>query len=340
MKLRIVQVGLGGWGQDWAANVVSRNTDVETVAWVEIVEEALDKAQKRLKLPKERCFRTLEEALAAYETDAVLITASLPGHVPSALTALQADKHVLLEKPFAPTIAEALQVVEMAEQRKRILMISQNYRYTAGVQAAIELVRKQVLGRVGMVNIDFRRYANGGPVEGNRHYTLWQPLLVDMAIHHFDLMRAVLGQEPTKVSCQLWNPPWSHFVEPPAGGATITFDGGAVVNYRGSWISTGPQTNWSGDWRMECELGEIAWTSRGELPEHVLLRPLGKPEQPVPLSKMALEDRNGSLNAFVQSVRAGEQPITSGRNNLKTLALMYGAVESATTGLSVTIPQL
>ena len=56
------------------------------------------------------------------------------------------------------------------------------------------------LGAVGTVHVDFRKYVTkeGG---GHRHFTLLDPLLVDMAIHHFDLMRYVLGQEPTGITC-------------------------------------------------------------------------------------------------------------------------------------------
>src|SRR5689334_2372414 len=98
MALRLIHVGLGGWGRNWAQWVVAQNKDVETVAWVEVVEEVMNLAKDQLNLPSERCFSTLEEALAKVESDAVLITANLPGHVPCALTALRAGKHVLLEK--------------------------------------------------------------------------------------------------------------------------------------------------------------------------------------------------------------------------------------------------
>jgi predicted dehydrogenase len=338
MAIRIVQVGMGGWGQSWAASVVSPNKDVETVAWVDMDEGTLQSAQERLNLPKQRCFLTLQSALENVDTDAVLVTASLPGHVPNTLEALNAGKHVLLEKPFAPTIGEAQQLVALAEQNKRVLMIGQNYRFFPAIRAAIDLVRKQELGPVGVVNIDFRRYSNTAPQDTNRHYHIWQPLLVDMSIHHFDMMRAVLGQEPRQVICKTWNPPWSRFVEPSTGVATVTFDGGAVVNYRGSWVSTGPQTNWGGEWNMECEGGEIIWTSRGELPDKVLVRPLGKSARAVKLPEVPLTDRSGCLNAFVQALQSGQEPESSGRDNLKTLALMLASVEAAATEQPVLIP--
>jgi predicted dehydrogenase len=337
MTLRLIHVGLGGWGSNWAKNVVELNKEVQTVAWVEVVPEALALAQETLKLPEERCFATLEDALARYDADAVLITASLPGHIPVTRAALQAGKHVLLEKPFAPTVAEAQEMVELAEKNQRILMISQNYRYYPAVRKVVELVNSQIVGPVTAVNIDFRQYDNTVPQATHRHYHIPHPLLMDMSIHHFDLMRLVLNQEPRRVVCTTWNPSWSKYDEAPAGAASIVFDQGTVVNYRGSWISTGEITNWAGIWHMECEKGEIVWTSRGALPESVIIRPLGKPAETVKLPEVPATDRQGSLAAFVAAVQTGEEPECSGRRNLYTLALMFATIKAAETGLPINL---
>ena len=337
MAIRLVQVGMGGWGRNWATNILQHSEDVALVACVDVDTEMLAQAQQLLNIPAERCFQSLKSALTEVEAEAVLITGSLPAHVPVALEALDAGKHVLLEKPFAPTLTEAQQVVEMAANRNRVLMISQNYRFFPAVQAVTALMREGKLGAVGTVTIDFRRYNNNSDAKAHRQYQIWQPLLVDMAIHHFDLMRVVLDQEPTQISCQTWNPPWSKFVGPAVAAATIAFDGGAVVNYRGNWVSPAPRTSWSGEWHIECTKGEIVWTSRDDTaPDHVYIRSLGKRIRSVPLSEIPLKDRHGSLKAFVQAIGTGQEPESSGRDNLHTLELMLAAVESATSHLPVT----
>ncbi len=340
MALRLIQIGLGGWGQNWYSEVISQNKAVETAGWVEIDEQALAAARQRFNLPQERCFLDLEEALAAVDADAVLITASLPGHVPAARAALRAGKHVLIEKPFAPTLAEAEDVVKLAEESQRILMVSQNYRFGLAVRKVRTQVRQQLLGPVSSVTIDFRRSANTVPATNHRHYQLWHPLLVDMAIHHFDLMRYVLGQEPLEIMGKTWNPTWSNFVEPPAGALIVTFDGGTVVSYRGSWISHGPITNWCGDWTMDCERGQIVWTGRGEQGDKVLVRPEGQRARAMRLPVLEQVDRKGSLQAFVQAIEKGEQPESTGRDNLKTLALMFAAIRATESGLPVKIADL
>jgi len=335
---------MGGWGRDWARTVLRQDEDVELLACVDADPASLALARRELNLPSRSCFGSLTEALAETNAktaaDAVLITANLPGHVPLAVEALRAGKHVLLEKPFAPSVGEGRQVVELAARQERVLMISQNYRFFPAVRTVRDLVRSGSLGEVGAVSVYFRRYANSAEREGNRHYALHQPLLADMAIHHFDLMRFVLGQEPVDVTCHAWNPPWSKFEGPAAALATICFDGGAVVSYRGSWVSPGPKTPWAGEWRMECAGGEIAWTSRDDLGasvDRVTVRPLGKRARRLELPTGMPIDRAGSLRAFAQAVATGEQPESSGRDNLGIIELMNAAIEAATAGVPVHI---
>lgn len=344
MQLRIIQVGLGGWGRSWYQNVLRHASDVEVVAWVDADAAALALARQTFALPAERCFSALGDALAAVPAEAVLVTAALPGHVPVALEALAAGKHVLVEKPFAPTLAEARQVVEAARDAGRLLMVSQNYRFFPAPRTVAALVREGALGEVGMIAVDFRRYANRAPREGHRHYTIAHPLLLDMAIHHFDLLRMVVGREPAHVTCHAWNPPWSNFTQPAAADATIVFDGGLAASYRGSWVSPGPETPWAGVWRMELAGGEITWTSRGggtvaAEDDRVTVRRLGKGARRVALPALDALDRAGSLAAFARAVAEGREPESSGRDNLGSIALMHAMIESAASGLTVPVPR-
>lgn len=346
--IRLVQVGMGGWGLDWASRILPDFAPIEPVAWVDLSPALLEQTQTRLGVPAERCFLSLEQALAAVPADAVLVTAALPGHVPVALAALAAGKHVLVEKPFAPSVSEAQRVVAAAAAAGRVLMVSQNYRYYPAARAVAELIAAGSLGPVSAVRVEFRKYANTRPRGANPHYEISHPLLLDMAIHHFDLLRLVLHQEPTSVYCHAWNPPWSNFRDPAAAVATIAFDGGAVVEYRGSWVSTAPDTPWAGAWRIECERGEISWSSRDDWTpdaralnaDTVVVRPLGKRARRIPLPTLEHVDRAGTLAAFAAAIRSGQEPETSGRRNVPTLALTFAAIASAASGRSQPVAAL
>ncbi|NOK59893.1 MAG: putative dehydrogenase [Chloroflexi bacterium AL-W] len=342
--VRIIQVGMGGWGQDWLKNVLANFVDAQIVAHVDTSTVVLQQIQQRFKKSKEICFETLETACAAVDAEAVLITAALPAHVPVALAALQAGKHVLVEKPFTPTLAEAQQLVEMAQNNNRTLMVSQNYRFFPAVQAVTTLLKEKQLGTIGTVNVNFRFNMGTVLADGHHYYTSFYPLLADMAIHHFDLMRLTLGQDATQVSCVTWNPSWSKFIDPACAAATITFADGTCVNYRGSWVSTGAPTQWGGEWSVECADGEISWSSRASSEDvsgdWVKIHRTGATPQNLPLTKMFHTDRVGSLAAFIAAICTGQQPTCSGYDNLGSIALMHTVIEASKTGMTLQVPKV
>jgi predicted dehydrogenase len=338
--LRILQVGLGGWGRDWASRVLPGVPGVELVGGVDPEPTARKLAREMAGLPPSRLFARLEDGFARVESDAVLVTTVLPGHVPVARAALEAGKHVLVEKPFAPSVAEARSLVELAAERGLTVMVSQNYRFFPAVLAVAELVRDRELGQLHEISIDFRRYSSFALSGPGHHFAYEQPLLVDMSIHHFDLLRAVLGREPIRVSSETWNPAWSGFAGPPVGVASIVFDDRPVVSYRGSWITAGPVTPWGGEWRMDFERGEVLWTTRGDessLADVVVVRPRGGKPKTRLLRRMGLIDRWATLGEFAAAVSERREPQCSGRDNLGTLAIVAAAVESAALGTTVKV---
>ncbi|SMB80691.1 Gfo/Idh/MocA family protein [Deinococcus hopiensis] len=326
--LRLVQVGLGGWGRDWT-RIVRASADVEQSAFVDSNPEALALAAKGGADPR-RCFPSLETALEAGPADAVLITTGVGGHAPVALAALEAGLPVLVEKPFAATLAQAQEVVRAAARRRLPLMVSQNYRFHPAPALAAQVVREERLGALGFVEVDFRRDNARPRPPATAHHALPDPLLMDMAIHHFDLMRFVLGRGPLRISCTAFNPPWSPFRDPAAAAAEIEFEGGVVVSYRGSWASSGPVTPWAGEWRMDAEGGEIRWTSRDEpTPDFVAVRQLGQDLERLALPELPHLDRAGALSEFAAAIREGRESASSGRENLPSLALAFAARLSA-----------
>jgi len=338
--VRLLQVGMGGWGRWWARLVLPRVPEVELVGCVDSDPRALELAREQAGVPAERCFTSLERALAATDSEAVLVSTSLPGHVPVARAALEAGRHVLVEKPFAPSLAEARGLVELAAERGLVLMVSQNYRFFPAVRAVVELVRSGRLGPLAAVDVDFRhRSTVAEPGVRTGHRLLAQPLLMDMSIHHFDLMRLLLGRDATWISCQAWNPAWSDFDGPPTAVAAIRF-GDLVVSYRGSWLTWSADTAWAGEWRMTFERGEVWWTSRdllgGEGAERVIVRDAAG-ERQLPLAVLPLADQAGSLAELIAAIGAGRQPESSGRENLGSLALALAAIQSSERGEPVTL---
>ena len=333
--MKLIHVGLGNWGLDWEANALPPVDDiVERVAIVDAHEPTLAKAQKKLKLPDAKCFADLDEAFAATDADLVLITAPMVAHVPLAIQAMEAGKHVLVEKPFAGTLAEAQEAVAVSERTGKTLMVSQNYRFYPAPRTAAQLVAEGTMGQPGSVYVDFRRWANDPEYEMNRHYQFPHPLLFDMSIHHYDLMRMVLGQEAVEVYARDTSPSWSKFDEESEALLIITFANGQILSYRGSWVSSGDPTHWAGDWRMEFSEGELAWTSRAGADlaasgDVVTARHRGAKPVEQPMKELPKLGRSMGLKQLVESIERGVEPESSGRENLGTVAIMEASVRSA-----------
>ena len=333
IPLRLIQVGLGPHGRNWARKVVPEIGEIEVVAFVDKDPYALDALKEEAGVPAERCFESLTEAIAATQPQAMLNTTALPAHVPVTRAALEAGLHVLVEKPLAASFAQAQELVDMAAARNLILMVSQNYRFFPAPRVIAAMVHESALGKLYAVEIDFRRYSTVGQNGRGRHHLEEQPLLVDMSIHHFDLLRMILSREPRRIYCEAWNPEWTAFSGPSVAVASIDFEGGVVVSYRGSWISAGPVTPWAGEWRMEFENGEVRWTSAADsdiTQDKVVVRPRNEEARTITLPTVPRTGTWGTLTEFAAAIRSGREPETSGRNNMGTIALMAAAVESAT----------
>jgi predicted dehydrogenase len=332
--LRLAQIGLGDWGRDWAWRVVPAVGNVEAVAYVDSDARALPLLTKHMPVDGARSFVSLVDAVETARPDALLITTTLAGHEPLTRAGLEAGLHVLVEKPFTDDLTCAQELVELAASRNLTLMVSQNYRHFPAARMAAKIARESELGDLFAVTIDFRRNAASPPKPHRRHHDDVQPLLLDMSIHHFDLLRFVLGRDPLRIRCEAIDPPWSGFAGPPAAFASIDFDG-VVVSYRGSWVSSGPITPWAGEWTMEFERGQVWWTSRGDrglVNDKVVIRPRRGRPAIVKLPLVEQLDRAGTLAEFAHAIHEGREPQTSGRDNLRTLEFTLGAIDSAGRG--------
>lgn len=331
--VKAIQIGLGHWGFNWSDEVIPKVPTVKMVGYVDSNPEATARVQNELGVPEHLLFTSLEDAVKASDAQLAICTLRTEAHYPVVMRCLELGLNVIVEKPFASTIAQAKEMVALAEAKGLVLMVSQNYRFQPAPIEAAKLIAAEKFGPVNLVSIDFRRHA---PTQGYRYWDMPDPLLADMSIHHFDLMRMVLGDNPKRVSCRTWNPPASPFGFHPIGVATLEFEKGTIVSYRGSWMSSGPVTPWAGEWTMDCSEGQIIWTSRDHFkgvagPDQMSLRPLDGAATPVDLTPVEYSDRVGTLASVAMAIESGTTPdrFSSGADNIYSLALVQASILSA-----------
>jgi predicted dehydrogenase len=265
MAVGIILVGVGSWGVDWATNIFPQVANARLVGIVCRHPHRKDDLAHQCDRPKEVVFGSLKEAMSETSADAVLIATQTSSHAEIAEEALQAGLHVLVEKPFAETVQQACSLVQRAKERARVLMVSQNYRFFPAARLAAIMVRENRLGQVHRVSIDFRRNARStDPTRASWLERQNQPLLLDLGIHHFDLIRMVTGLEACSAYCVTTTPGHSRFRDPSTASALISLENNVSVSWKGSWENAGGGTTYSGDWRIECERGDIVWACRGD----------------------------------------------------------------------------
>ena len=285
-------------------------------------------------------YESVEEAIAGVGCDAVLV-ASTPGtHHAVAKPALQAGKHALVEKPLASNLEDAFDLVDAAERAGRVLMVSQNYRFNAPFRAVQRAVPE--LGELVSVRICCRRDTRTLFAPEDFRYSMRHPYVLDMSVHHFDLLRAATGRDVRSVYARGWRVPDSPFVHHPAVAAMVDLNGGVPVIYEGDWATHEPETSWNGDWEIVGEAGRLLWSGdtdkRGS--GEVVVERWGEGPQQVEQPGLEFVEREATLQALRAAVEGGEKPETAAADNVRSLAAMLGCVKSIEGGEPVYVAAL
>jgi len=143
----------------------------------------------------------------------------------------------------------------------------------------------------------------------------------------FDLMRNFIKSDPVEVYAKSYKPIWSWFKGDPSVNLTFTFKNGVICSYNGSWVAKGLETTWNGEWRFECNNGVLLsrddkiFTGSGTE---------GEPQEIKP-ENFELEGQKYTFHEMAQAIRENREPETNGEDNLKSLGMVFAALESAKT---------
>ncbi|MCY4145273.1 MAG: Gfo/Idh/MocA family oxidoreductase [Chloroflexi bacterium] len=338
--MKVIQVGIGGMGNAWLG-AAQRSPKVDFAAFVEIDADIADQQAARYGLDRALIFRTLPEALARVAADAVINVTPPQFHREISVLSLEAGLPVLSEKPLAGTMDDARAIVDAADRTGLLHSVAQNYRYRPLTQTIKRVLDSGMLGAVGAVHVEFYK----GPRFGGFREEMPQPLIVDMAIHHFDLLRFFLGSEARSIGARSWNPPWSWYRGDASAVAQIDFASGVPASYVGSWCSQAGETSWNANWRFDCERGVLRVEDDSLRVQRLLgvgegggaLRNQHSQPEIVPLLDMAREGQDYLLDEFVDAVNSGGSPATSAQDNIRTMELVFGAVRACATGETISL---
>jgi predicted dehydrogenase len=169
------------------------------------------------------------------------------------------------------------------------------------------------------------------------------PLILDMSIHTFDAARYLTGADPVSVYCHSFNPARSWYKGDASAVAIFEMTDGIVFTYRGSWCALGENTGWNSHWRLLGSRGSVLWNGTEDFKAEAV-KPDAEPKfildnqsLEVPVAAMETVGHAAIMREFVSALRENRQPETDCRDNIKSLAMVLAAVESAKTGKKVTV---
>jgi predicted dehydrogenase len=330
--MRVILLGVGGFGKSWR-NALKAVPGVEVAAAVDIRPEALDEAAGLFAVPPERYFASDELPWEEVEADALIHSAPQNVRHSHVMRALKAGKHVLAVKPMSDRYETAVEMAQEAAKRDRKLVIAQQIRFHPVILQLREFVQSGALGEIGYVHLDFYYIREGYKGSYPQRY----PLLVQGSIHHFDLLRWVLGSDAKSVIAENWNPSWVEGGGKAGAYAVFEMTNGVRACYR-SVPTRSDQMNWFCDWRIEGADG-IAEAKGGRVflnGEEIR----SETEDLQGFNRRLPDLQEAVLRTFIDYVSGGEEPGISGRNNLNSVAMSFGAIQSGESGRRVDLNDL
>jgi predicted dehydrogenase len=226
MENRQIKVGLIGYGY-WGPNLLRnlRETDgVEVTRCVDLRPERRAAASKRY--PTVQVSAEADDILNDSEIDAVVIATPVFTHYALARQALEANKHVLVEKPMTRTTKEAEELIQLAKSRQVVLMVDHTFVYTGAVRRMKEIIEAQELGELyyfDSVRVNLGLFQHDIDV-------IW-----DLAPHDVSILTYLIPEKPHSVSAVGADHTGRGLVD--VAYLTLHFTNNFIAHFHVNWLS-------------------------------------------------------------------------------------------------------
>ena len=339
-ELRGALVGCGavatwcGWGE-----ALNTPPELEIVGLVDLDLSRAERLKEKFGFASALVGTDFREVFDKTRPD-VVFDATIPEiHCQVTLEALGRGCHVLGEKPLADSMENARNVVAAAEESGLTYAVIQNARYEPNIRRIQRFLESEAIGPLTTVHCDYFI----GPHFGGFRDRMRNVLLLDKAIHTFDAARFLTGEDAVSVFCREWNPPGSWYEHDASAVAFFEMTHNLVFTFRGSWCAEGMSTSSEGTWRFLGERGTLLWDGGDDVRAQIAVETKGIKstlqdlEIPEWNDETKIGDHAGLVREFVRCVREGEVPETICTGNIKSLAMVFAAIESAEHGRMVAL---
>ena len=326
--VRMAVIGCGYWGPNLIRNI----TKVKDCRLVAIADQRPERLESVKHLNSEMKPTTVtSEVIESDSIDAVVIATPISTHFELAKACLQNGKHVFIEKPITTTSAQCRELMRLAQQQRRVLMVDHTFIYSGAVRKLREIIDSGELGEI--YYYDSVRLNLG----------LFQPdvnVLWDLAPHDFSLLTHLLDRKATRVTASGSSPvSWNGWQRESIAYVNVELEGGAIAHFHLNWLSP-----------VKLRRTLIGGSRKMVIYDHL------DPENQIKIFdkgvevrqdqdryKVLVQYRMGDLvcpkvdqtealevacKHFIHCIQTGEQPLTDGAAGLRVVQLLEAAERS------------
>lgn len=272
-------------------------------------------------------YGSYEEPATDPKIDALYVCTPHYLHLENVTLAASAGKHVLVEKPIARNLEEATQIIEVSSRAGVTLMVAENLRFMAAVRRCKEIVDSGAIGRLRLVQLQEEAPFMPGGWRSNLGLN-GGGVFIDGGIHKVHFLRYLLG-EPEHIYAAVLPPALSGHEGEDGLVMVARWSNGTVGLINHSWVGSSRTTpRWVS---VSGTQGRVCF----EICDTWLRLEGHNSEETIQLD----EDHSGitpMVREFLNSIRVGREPETSGQEGLRDLALVLKAYESSNMGTSLT----
>jgi predicted dehydrogenase len=334
--MNLIHIGLSTRGRHWL-KIVRDHPAGTSVACVDSQASALDWVESHFPGLRSACYDDLANALESTKADAAIISVPPASRATHAVQALEAGLAVIVEAPFAASVAEAARIVEVSRRTGHPVMVAQNYRYRRCEQALKKLLREGKVGSITHVSYIDRRARTA---QDNFLFDVEYAQLMDVGAQHFDSLRSILGVNPKSVISRCDKAPWSRYRHGSTTEASLEMEGNIHVQYYGSLTSNRDESSlWiEGDKGiLRADEKRVWWRKRGW--RFFLPLQMGK-ILPGDARKYPHDGAAILLDQLMAALMLRRIAETNGEDNLWTLAMIEAAMISDKSDRSASVADI
>lgn len=322
--MKIAVVGVGYWGSKLLRNLVAIQGADNVVA----VDRNIDQLASNLGLHAVASCLSLEQALSDDSIEAVIVATPVATHTELVAQALEAGRHVLVEKPFTRSTAEAQDLVTLADARNRVLMVGHTFLFSPRVEWISRYLSTQAASRIHYLTSSRLNLGLHRP-DAN---VIW-----DLGAHDVSIICHLLGEFPTSVSATARGVYRDE--HPEIAFMDLTFPSGVIASISVSWLSPLKVRNLV----LVTDAGMVVYNDvdpdepvkvydkgvvRTESPDFGLNQLTYRYGDTIAPHILVQEPLALELAHFVQCIRTGERPISDGEFGVGIVAALEAADDS------------